>query len=394
VTTELPDLSQSLQGRDLGHLRIIAELWGLDLNAPDARVGLQRLTPLMLESARAASIVTLLPPESRTALNDLLQNDGRLTWPAFTRRYGEVREMGPGRRDRERPYINSPSITESLWYRGLVARSFFDTPSGPEEFAFIPENLLALIPPPARVDSEPLGRPASPAEKAVVYPADDRILDHACTLLAALRTDSPLENSFPAEGALPALKPAILKVLLSAAGLLDPSGMPLSEPTRAFLECPRGEALALLVSAWKNSPEINELRLLPGLMMEGEWQNDPRRARPAVLGFLGWLPPKRPFWSQAAFVTAIRQASPDFQRPAGDYDSWYIRDSDRQEFLRGFSHWDAVDGALIRYLIAGPMHWLGLVDLAAPEQMHLRQLFAFLVGLPPYYRMMRLQACP
>jgi hypothetical protein len=123
----------------------------------------------------------------------------------------------------------------------------------------------------------------------------------------------------------------------------------------------------LLVSAWKNSPEINELRLLPGLVMEGEWQNDPRRARLAILDILGGLPPKRPFWSLTAFVAAIRQASPDFQRPAGDYDSWYIRDSTRQEFLRGFSHWDAVDGALIRYLIAGPMHWLGLVDLAAPE---------------------------
>ncbi len=36
-------------------------------------------------------------------------------------------------------------------------------------------------------------------------------------------------------------------------------------------------------------------------------------------------------------------------------------------YLRGFGAWDEVDGALVRFLITGPMHWLGLVDLAAPE---------------------------
>ena len=37
------------------------------------------------------------------------------------------------------------------------------------------------------------------------------------------------------------------------------------------------------------------------------------------------------------------------------------------DYLRGFSTWDEVDGALVRFLITGPMHWLGLVDLAAPR---------------------------
>jgi hypothetical protein len=34
--------------------------------------------------------------------------------------------------------------------------------------------------------------------------------------------------------------------------------------------------------------------------------------------------------------------------------------------LRGFEHWDDVDGALIRFMILGPLHWLGILDLAAP----------------------------
>jgi Helicase conserved C-terminal domain len=35
--------------------------------------------------------------------------------------------------------------------------------------------------------------------------------------------------------------------------------------------------------------------------------------------------------------------------------------------MRGFEYWDQVDGALLRYLISGPLHWLGILDLAAPE---------------------------
>jgi hypothetical protein len=35
--------------------------------------------------------------------------------------------------------------------------------------------------------------------------------------------------------------------------------------------------------------------------------------------------------------------------------------------LRGFNHWEDVEGALLRYLLTGPLHWLGVLDLAGPE---------------------------
>jgi hypothetical protein len=61
----------------------------------------------------------------------------------------------------------------------------------------------------------------------------------------------------------------------------------------------------------------------------------------------------------------VRQKYPDFQRPAGDYDSWYLLDQSSGEFLRGFEHWERIDGGLVRYLVCGPLHWLGILDLAA-----------------------------
>jgi hypothetical protein len=62
----------------------------------------------------------------------------------------------------------------------------------------------------------------------------------------------------------------------------------------------------------------------------------------------------------------VRQAYPDYQRQAGDYDSWYLRNGASGEYLRGFEHWDEVDGMLLRFIIAGPLHWLGIIDLALP----------------------------
>jgi hypothetical protein len=35
--------------------------------------------------------------------------------------------------------------------------------------------------------------------------------------------------------------------------------------------------------------------------------------------------------------------------------------------LRGFAYWNAVEGELVRYLITGPLHWLGAVDLGSPD---------------------------
>jgi hypothetical protein len=290
-----------------------------------------------------------------------------------------------------------------LWYRGLVGRAFFDSPTGPEEFAYVPEDLIPRLPAPENNTASPLGRPASAKETTHTIPANDRILDDACTLLAALRLskspvaildffvhpDAGSEQRSKADEALTSspyaavaprslypLTPEFLTTLLGAAALLDPDGLPQPEPARAFLEASRGQALSLLGRAWLESETLNELHLMPGLEAEGEWQNDPRQTRKVVLSFLSSLPADT-WWSLQGFMGGVREKHPDFQRPAGDYDSWFIRDLKTGEYLRGFEHWDQVDGALLRYLITGPLHWLGFMDLAASSEEHEVTAFRF-----------------
>jgi hypothetical protein len=74
------------------------------------------------------------------------------------------------------------------------------------------------------------------------------------------------------------------------------------------------------------------------------------------------LPPGR-WWSLAGFLESLRRHQPGFLRPGGDFNSWYLQDAQSGDFLPGLEAWDRVDGALLTYLLTGPLHWLGAVDL-------------------------------
>ena len=260
------DLTHTLQRYDLGYLRIIAGLWGVELQIPEDEESAQKRLVLQLAQALvnpglAQEIVEALPDDARLAIDDLVQNGGVLPWSLFTRRYGAVREMGAARRDRELPHRSPVSPAEMLWYRAIIGRTFQDTPAGLQEYAYIPTDLKPLLPLSGRASASPPGRKATPKERANPIPVRDALLDHACTLLAALRMGLPFDSKEFLDSAwmsrLPySPDPKALQALLASAGLVDPhTGMPHPEATRHFLELPRTEALALLVQAWLTSAD-------------------------------------------------------------------------------------------------------------------------------------------
>lgn len=357
----MPDLLQTLKGNDLGFYTIIAEAWGIELDEPDARSALPALVLQLSNAALFNEMLSLLPAEALTALKLLAENEGRLQWAVFCRRFGELRAYGAGRRDRERPDLHPVSTTEILWYRALLGKAFMDYPPEPQEFAFLPAEFLAFLQPLSLSPSSPMGGPSAPDQCAHALPADDSVVDHACTLLAGLRLGLDLAAMGSSQWNTP---PQFLLAVLRAADLLDQNNLPVPEAARAFLEGSRGQALAALYQAWLNSQAINDLHYLPGLEFEGVWQNYPLQTRQKVIAWLEQVP-RASWWSLPAFIQDIKEREPDFQRPGGDYDSWFIRQAGESTFLRGFSSWQAVDGALVRYLICGPLHWLGVVDLCA-----------------------------
>ena len=369
----MPDLFDSLLKQDIGFLRIIAGLWGLELDSKNVDAAREKLTISLLDPDLLVELIDSLSPEADSAITALVNAGGRIPWRTFTRRFGEIREAGAGKRDRTKPHLNPTSAAEVLYYRGLLARSFFDTEKGPQEFAYIPDDLLELI---NRRDaqsqrgdlkessrlseagggSEYLGRPASPGEKGREIPANDSILDEATTLLAALRMGKPLDAQQRALG---------LKKLLTAANLIQENTLH-TESVKTFLEASREESLKMLQDTWVESDLFNELRLMPTIICEGEWKNQPQETREFLLNLLDAIPEDK-WWSLNAFVRDVKQKYADFQRPAGDYDSWFIKRASDGQYLRGFEHWDEVDGAFIRFFITRILHGLGQVDLSTAE---------------------------
>lgn len=364
----MPDLFDSLLKQDIGHLRIIAELWGLELDSTDADAAREELSDSLLDANLLEEVIDSLSSDADSAITALVNSGGRIPWPTFTRKYGEIREAGAGKRDREQLYIKPTSSTEILYYRGLLARAFFETKKGPQEFAYIPDDLLRLISQraaepagkaasPQEVDTVPLGRAASPGEKGHEILANDSILDDATTLLAALRLGiEPPATRVPI---------GVLRAFLQSANLIRESA-PQPEPVKMFLESSRADALAALQSAWMESESFNELWLKPGIVCEGEWRNQPQETREFLLHLVDTLPEGK-WWSISALIRDVKQKYADFQRPAGDYDSWFIKRESDGQYLRGFSSWDQVDGALIKYFITHILHWLGQVDLCIAD---------------------------
>ncbi len=360
----MPDLNQTYARYDQGMLQAIAEKWAVTLEPATTEPQRIQLISKITHKTTFTETFAILSDSARQAMIDLKIMGGTQPWVEFARRYGDIRIMGPARRNRERPDHTPINAAEELYYAGMIGKEFLPGTNEPQEFAFIPKEILLFLKSDQNFNEIPPGHAALSEEIKVAHLATTQLIDDVCTFLAAKRSDIK-QNQF--KDWLFSAPSNFLFALLQSCNIIDASGMPDSQRVRTFLEFSRSEALHFLYQNWISSTTINELRLLGGLIFEGTWENHPQPARQTIINFLRKVPADT-WWNLESFIQGIKQTIPDFQRPAGDYDSWYIRSATNGQYLRGFSSWDEVDGFLIRYLIIQPMHLLGLVDLASHEK--------------------------
>ena len=468
-------LEKALDDHELIILRVIGEWWELELTGADKPACVKELSK-SLSRLDITSEMDYLGPEEAAALEEIINAGGKVPVATFERTHGKVRQMGPGRLEREEPWLDPASPAESLWYRGFIFRGF-DESEGADfaEYFYVPTELFEQFPPPSSKQSakpkvirerptgtsgepEPIAKakpelpadleaflndvqkgkrgqavpksepvnaspkkeperqaaPAPPTIQAVKAPksfesapairavkapksfesAATTAVDDMTTILA-LSQNFPLQSEAiewlsaylldPDEG-----RRNLLVTLAFEQGLLretdvgDGLGYRPARPAVPWLKKEREGQLRDLVEAW-SSTAWNDLYRVPELVCEGSnWKNDPILARTALLEV---LPQSTDWFTTADLAAYIHQTDPDFQRPDGNYTTWYIRDRATGSYLSGFENWHQVEGRLLTFLITGPLHWLGMTEYAVNGEETLYRLtpraIAWLKNAPP-----------
>lgn len=387
-------LEQALSDHDLVLLRVIGEWWELDLTGEDKATSVKAVAEA-LSRLDLAEEIHYLQPEETAAIQDLVQAGGRLPVATFSRDHGEVRLMGPGRLEREEPWLDPVSTAEGLWYRGFLYRGFDETDEGMVEFFYLPDELYRKLGSPGRSQGSAQATAAATAPVELLQPVQppfqitaasaDAVDDLTAILAQAQNTPLREENLEWLQPLLLDANPERTHLLITLAWEMQllrqaEEGARPARPAVAWLKQGREEQLRALADAWSSSA-WNDLCHTPGLVCEGDsWQNDPLLARTALLDAL----PRQDDWFRLDDLVAhIKENDPDFQRPDGNYDTWYIRHAETDAYISGFTNWELVEGQVLRFLLRGPMHWLGLVDLGDDRYRLTPRALAWLANRPP-----------
>jgi hypothetical protein len=389
----MKSMYQSLVDYEMALLQAIAACRAIALTTFSKQEAVDALTDTLLSPAETAIMLTSLTNTEQEALQLLLANGGQIDSARFLRTYGEVRLMGAARLERERPWENPVNAAEGLWYKGLIFKMGQITSEGSKEIIYIPDDLLPLL------NNSKLGSvvsttfasfTVSPAPIPVaILSGEGRLRENIFNLLVYLQTTPvrlqrgsipPKDKQALADTLLPPLAPSFLPVaeldfllhLAQRADLLETTHgrlKPDRDPTRAWLQATPAQQTRTLQNTWRADPTWNDLWHVPGLAPQPTgWENSPMLARSKILNYLSDLATAPDTWyALDEFVGALKRIDPDFQRPNGDYNSWYIQDANGQ-LLMGFENWDQVEGALIHHLLEHILPALGVVDLGLPAE--------------------------
>ena len=384
----MKNLLATLHDCDPGMLPALAEVWGVESKSLSNDELIRRLQGAMLDSEKIEAAWDKLDEPARAALQLLVSSaGGRMKVGQFERFYGEIRKLGRAQIARDKPHRKGQSLAETLYYRGFIGEGYDKVGDNLLGFVYVPTDLIEVLPlhktsyvnlAASRVpDEEELPRIGLIDDVDDINPADTSVVDDMTTLLAWLQmNEADVEGEQFAKTAVGLIKPYLLRpaerrltfmlgigISANLVDVQDGKALPRRNEARKWLKATRAEQIRSLAKAWRESQHYRDMWHIPGLYPEDSgWTYDAAAARKAAVELFGDLLPEQGWVSINDLIEIIKEFEPDFQRLDGDYDRWYIR-NDAGEYLSGFESWDAVEGSLIEFYIAGPMHWLGLVDV-------------------------------
>ncbi len=379
----MKDLYRSLDEYPEELLVAIATAWGIALPKDEPIRMVKRLGDEMLSPDAIAPVLASLSPPAEAALAYLMARGGATPARPTALRYGALRRFGPARLRREKPWLAPQGPLEELYYKGLVYRAYGQVGNYYGDLVLIPADLAACLPPlevaTAVGDTERLDEPAHrlAAGQALL---DDLLativhLRQQPLVLAAHRTPMPQDLAPLALGKrlLGGAESSRLQTLwrsLVCQDLIEHDGRQWRPAlaARQWLNQSDAEQWLATFRAWRDDEAYDELLYLPTIDCEPDgWQNRPAQARRRFCTILAAYE-AGVWYDLESLMDALREHHPDYLRPDGDMDSWLIRDAETGDSLRGMDSWDAVEKALARHWLTGPLHWLGIADLGFEER--------------------------
>lgn len=379
------DLYRCLDDYPPALLGAIAEAWQLPLPKGDPLEMVRALGDGMTAPGALQRVLPSLSATALEALAELAQQGGEAPAQRFALRYGAIRRFGPARLAREQPWLHPSNALEELYYRGLVFRAYGTLGESLGDLLIIPEQLWQQLP--------PLATPPDAWECPLKTPlqyiscAGSALMEDLFAILVHLRQEPlPRTASDPQDlpiapliealaekerllGPSDSARCALLWRLLQGLKLVRHEGPALlpSLQARDWLRLSDQSRMQGIYLAWRDDPDFDELRLLPGLSCEGKPPSgrlvEARRQLLALLRHFRvgeWFP-------MGALGDAARRRRPDFLR-AGREAGWAIRDAQSGTYLEGPESWEHVEGALIQAQLHGPFHWLSLVTLGSETE--------------------------
>ena len=360
-------LRQLLYRCESRFLSIIAGFW-FRLNAtPNYEDLIRMLCDRMLDPAILRKLLDSEEGRQFTpAISYLLQKGGQESAEQFEATFGPVRVAGIDKITREKYWQNPVSISEKLWYRGLIFRENRFVNNEPKDCYILPDdlkNLLSSLLPELADYTQPgpqiTVRPAIPSETVSVAPLQIHLPDLICLAAALKRDKRPLE--FPGMDVSPEYI-QFLENLLSEGNLQPESDQENTGILREFLTENRVSARIQLTQIWRKSKTYDELAECDTVAVVSSPEYTKTIPREAVLQCLCELSPDT-WWSINGFVSAVKKGAPDFLRKSYNGDRGQLYDKDGND-LSGLGAWYQLEGAYIRFLLFVPLQWLGIVQAA------------------------------
>ena len=124
----MPSLLKSLIQQDDHYLQIVGNLWQLDITAYSKKDAAEIILHKIVTENNLIEKLAEAPFETLPVLSYLIAQNGFILSTIFFEQFGEIRVMGGRRKRLEKPWESPSSVTEWLWYHGVIQMNMLALP--------------------------------------------------------------------------------------------------------------------------------------------------------------------------------------------------------------------------------------------------------------------------